>query len=637
MIQKKYDSTSGEVRYRLRFEKTGCVKPEMKDFGKSDAQAVLRAVQRSGDELAALDNTGVVSVGKAWMYTGSAAAFIHRRPYRLLEKSRRNERRAKKQLTNARVQTAFRKYVRDHPELEKKAFAKWVQKRRIRRRYVKMAHHTAKRRTFVGRTFKAGGKALRTLVQNIAPRKAFFGMAVACLLLLPLFGSMLTSCTAMFSGIQSAILAACYMAQDQEIEQSELKYMELETDLQISVNRTETDFPGYDEYRYHVEEIGHNPYELLGYLSAVYGAFTYGQVEPEICRLFGLQYRLMREEVIEERYFIDDAGIRRAYEWRVLETTLVVQPLSQILQDSLQTGEETGRYEVYMLSCGGRQCFGNPFDTAWIPYVKSPYGYRVDDTGLEKELHQGIDIGMAERTPVRAVQDGYVVSVLSNADVGISVTVENAGGYQSVYQHCSFVSVEVGQEVKRGDVIAEVGSAGDNGAYLHLEVSRNGVYFNPYFYVGNGGDGYLPDGTVPITPGVPGNSGDAMEDDSFAAMLAEAEKYLGFPYVWGGASPATSFDCSGFVSWVVNQSGVGSVGRQTAQGLYNLCTPVSREQMKPGDLVFFTGTYSSANPVTHVGIYVGANRMIHCGDPISYADITSSYWVSKYYGSGRLP
>ena len=119
-------------------------------------------------------------------------------------------------------------------------------------------------------------------------------------------------------------------------------------------------------------------------------------------------------------------------------------------------------------------------------------------------------------------------------------------------------------------------------------------------------------------------------------MLAEAEKYLGYPYVWGGSSPSTSFDCSGFVSWVVNHSG-WSVGRQTATGLYNLCTPVSMENAKPGDLIFFTGTYSTNKPVTHVGIYVGNGMMIHCGNPISYANINSRYWQEHYYGMGRLP
>ena len=128
---------------------------------------------------------------------------------------------------------------------------------------------------------------------------------------------------------------------------------------------------------------------------------------------------------------------------------------------------------------------------------------------------------------------------------------------------------------------------------------------------------------------------EALDDEVFATIIKEAEKYLGYPYVWGGSSPSTSFDCSGFVSWVINHSG-WDVGRLGAQGLCNICTPVSSANVKPGDLVFFTGTYDTPG-VSHVGIYVGEGRMIHCGDPISYADLNSSYWQSHFYRYGRLP
>ena len=128
---------------------------------------------------------------------------------------------------------------------------------------------------------------------------------------------------------------------------------------------------------------------------------------------------------------------------------------------------------------------------------------------------------------------------------------------------------------------------------------------------------------------------EALEDETFAAMLAEAEKYLGMPYVWGGSSPATNFDCSGFISWVLNHSG-WNVGRMTANGLFNYCTPVSSTNAKPGDLIFFQGTYDTAG-ASHVGLYVGGGMMIHCGDPISYANINTSYWQSHYLTFGRLP
>ena len=128
---------------------------------------------------------------------------------------------------------------------------------------------------------------------------------------------------------------------------------------------------------------------------------------------------------------------------------------------------------------------------------------------------------------------------------------------------------------------------------------------------------------------------DAMQDAKVASIIQEAETYLGYPYVWGGSSPSTSFDCSGYVCWVLNHSG-WSVGRTSAQGLYNLCTPISSANARPGDLIFFKGTYKTPG-ISHVGIYVGNHHMIHCGDPISYAAINTQYWQSHFYAYGRLP
>ena len=130
--------------------------------------------------------------------------------------------------------------------------------------------------------------------------------------------------------------------------------------------------------------------------------------------------------------------------------------------------------------------------------------------------------------------------------------------------------------------------------------------------------------------------GEALADPDFAALITEAERYLGFPYVWGGSSPSTSFDCSGFVCYVYTHSGVHNLPRTTAQGIYNQCARISPSEAKPGDIIFFTGTYDSPGPVSHVGIYVGNNMMIHCGSPIQYARTDSSYWTQHFYAFGRL-
>lgn len=143
--------------------------------------------------------------------------------------------------------------------------------------------------------------------------------------------------------------------------------------------------------------------------------------------------------------------------------------------------------------------------------------------------------------------------------------------------------------------------------------------------------GMSPAGGNGLPPGA------AMGNGTFAALMAEARRYIGYPYVWGGSSPATSFDCSGYICWVYTKSGVYNLSRTTAQGIFDQCAVVLREEARPGDLIFFTKTYVSSTPVSHVGIYVGGNQMLHCGSPIGYANIDSSYWSSHFYAMGRLP
>jgi cell wall-associated NlpC family hydrolase len=144
-------------------------------------------------------------------------------------------------------------------------------------------------------------------------------------------------------------------------------------------------------------------------------------------------------------------------------------------------------------------------------------------------------------------------------------------------------------------------------------------------YAGTGTDGFGYD--IPA---------EALSDQKFANMIQEAEKYLGYPYVWGGASPSTSFDCSGFVCWVINNCGNGwNVGRLTADGLRSACSYVSPSEAQPGDLIFFEKTYNTTG-ASHVGIYVGNGMMIHCGSPIKYTSIETSYWQEHFLAFGRI-
>ena len=641
-FQPEPDGETGRPRRRLHFEQE--VLPEYRPPSlpaRAGGMAKTAAVMKLHGKIheSERQNVAVEASHKSELFAeqgmGRALRWQRNRrrskPYRAL---RQAEQRAAKENINLAWQTA----LRDNPELQREnALAKWMQKQKIKRKYAQAAHEAKQTAHFTQNVVQATGQIVRAVQQYMAARKSLLAVVAMLAMVVVFFASGMTSCTAMLSGFQSSYISASYMANEQNICNSDLYYTEMETDLQIDIDKTEENYPGYDEYRYNIGEISHNPYELMGYLSTMFNAFTFEQVQAEIARLFGEQYQLTREVIIETRYDSDGDP----YDWYVLQTTLTVTPLSTIISNTLSPGEQTDRYNVYQQTLGNRQAFGNPFDFPWLGYVSSGYGWRVHPISGEKNLHRGVDIAVAQGTPVAAIHDGRVVSAGDAGSYGLCVVIEDEKGYQSRYAHCSSLSVSVGQEVKRGDVIAAVGSTGNStGPHLHLEIMLDGEYLNPYYFVDTGYDG-TTSGAIPGTPGgveIPAYPGEPVTDETYAVMLEEAQKYLGFPYVWGGSSPSTSFDCSGFVSWVINHSG-WNVGRLGAQGLYNICTPVSMANAQPGDLIFFWHTYDAPNPngVTHVGIYVGNGQMIHCGDPISYANINSNYWQQHYYGMGRLP
>nr|WP_242596641.1 peptidoglycan DD-metalloendopeptidase family protein [Enterococcus plantarum] len=254
----------------------------------------------------------------------------------------------------------------------------------------------------------------------------------------------------------------------------------------------------------------------------------------------------------------------------------------------------------------------------------------MNPTSAGIELHRGLDIAAPLNTPIKAIHTGKVTTGYDPNGFGNYVVIENSEKkYKSIYAHCEALNVSNGQEVTTGDTIAFVGSTGNStGAHLHLEFFYQNEYMNPYFYL------TIDDRKNPTNN--LGNHGEAMNDPVFKNLINYAEQYLGFPYVFGGSSPETSFDCSGFICWVYTHSGTYNLPRTTAQGIYNQCAPVSPNEAKPGDLIFFEGTYDAGEPVTHIGIYVGNGQMLHCGDPVQYATINDPYWSSHFYGFGRL-
>lgn len=322
---------------------------------------------------------------------------------------------------------------------------------------------------------------------------------------------------------------------------------------------------------------------------------------------------------------------------RVLNINLVAVSFTDVISPRLDT-EQTERYSLLTRVKGNRQYAGSPFDFNWLPYVADVYGWRVHPVGGGKDLHKGVDIAVATGTQIIAAHDGTVTFARNSGDYGLAVFIEGDNGVGTRYAGCAELLVTQGQTVKMGDAIAKVGSSGDgSGPCLHFEVMKNGTHLNPLYFAITNDDGssYIPPGSAggiafPDYPGAP------MDDARFAAMMAEAQKHLGKPYVFGASGPS-SFDCSGFVSYVLSQSVYPGFGRTTAQGLYNICTPVSRANAQPGDLIFFTGTYNAGRPVTHVGVFIGNGQMIHAGKPVQYSSIDTPYWTSHLYAFGRLP
>ena len=296
--------------------------------------------------------------------------------------------------------------------------------------------------------------------------------------------------------------------------------------------------------------------------------------------------------------------------------------------------EQTELFSMYKETGGLLQEFDTPVKLYWYNYISSYYGYRKNPLTGEEQLHRGVDIAVPTGTNVYATHDGTVTQAAYDSHYGNYVVLE-IDGYTTKYAHMETVSVSTGQTVEKGTIIGTTGNTGSStGSHLHIECLYNGEYYNPLFYfdVGTGtiyGEAIDRDPTDVIPP-------DSYDDATVQALMEEAARYLGYPYVWGGSTPDTSFDCSGFVCWVYTNSGVHNLPRTTAQGIYNQCTPVSPSEAKAGDIIFFTGTYNSPGAVSHVGIYCGDGVMIHCGDPISYATITSSYWQSHFYSFGRL-
>lgn len=558
------------------------------------------------------------------------------------------------------VNFQYQKFLEENPQMQKKALQKRLQKQRIKRECLKARQKGAATKAAQEAVSKTANTAtaIAKKLQEIASKHAGVLITVGIMaVLLIMIMTSVSSCGAMFADTQSTVLAASYLSEPAEIDVTDLQFTRLELDLQNEIDNIETDYPGYDEYSYNLGEIGHNPFTLIGYLSAVHTEFTASEVESEIQALFDEMYTLtltpdtetrtrtvtktgtrtvsdpVTGEETEEEYEYEE---EEEYEVSILRVVLTVKPLETIVAGKMDV-EQTEIYAMYAETGGLLQQFASPLDLYWYNYISSYYGYRKNPNTGNEELHRGVDIAVPTGTTVYAAHDGTVTTAAYDSYYGNYVVIEK-DGYTTKYAHMDSLSVSAGQSITKGTVIGTTGNTGSStGSHLHIECLYNGEYYNPLFYF-DVGEGTLYGESPGGGGGAPGNAipPDSYDDATVQALMEEAAKYLGYPYVWGGSSPSTSFDCSGFVCWVFTNSGVHNLPRTTAQGIYDQCTPVSASEAKAGDIIFFTGTYNSAGAVSHVGIYCGNGVMIHCGDPIKYASINTPYWQSHFYSFGRL-
>lgn len=658
-LQRVFDEKTGKGKYVVvpldkekPFKQEGISKTTMRRMQNESRNFVHGKIAETEKE-----NSAVEGAHKSEQKGEELFSFVKRQIKGKEQKQRAKVAKLEKKQFKKEVNFQYQKFLEENPQMQKKALQKRLQKQRIKREYIK-ARKKAVSAKIAEQAFektKNGAVTVARKLQEFAKKNAGLLVTVGIMaLLLMMIMVSVSSCGAMFADTQSTILAASYLSKPKEIDAADLQFTRLELDLQKEIDRVKTDNPGYDEYSYNLGAIGHNPFTLISYLSAVHTEFTASEVESEIQALFDEMYALtltpdtetrtrtvtktgtrtvtdpVTGEETEEEYEYEE---EEEYEVSILRVTLTVIPLESLVSGKMDT-EQAEIFAMYGETNGLLQEFASPLNLYWYYYVSSYYGYRKSEVTGNEEFHRGVDIVVPTGTTVYAAHDGTVTAAAYDSHYGNYVAIE-IDGYTTKYAHMDSLSVSAGQTVEKGAVIGTTGNTGSStGSHLHIECLYNGEYYNPLFYF-DVGEGTLY-GETP--GGLPGNAipPDAYDDSSVQALMVEAAKYLGFPYVWGGSSPSTSFDCSGFVCWVFTNSGVHNLPRTTAQGIYDQCTPVSASDAKAGDIIFFTGTYNSAGAVSHVGIYCGNGTMIHCGDPISYASINSPYWQRHFYSFGRL-
>lgn len=500
----------------------------------------------------------------------------------------------------------------------KRKLNKYFQKQRYKRQYAAAKYAEQKGEQFVVRNARFTVRVKAALKEAFA-RKSRLALIIGILLLMMMLIMIaISSCTASIHGMTSSIMATTYPSSDEDIHKVEDAYEDMEARLNAQISRMESAHPEYDEYQFQVDEISHNPYHLISYFTTKYGEFTYSQVKDEL------------EEIFREQYSLSTQG----------EKGTVTETKTIRVGESLGTVTTSG-YCSCAICCGiwagGPTASGkypkakhtiavdasHPFVPMGTHVIMNGTEYVVEDTGAFARY--GVDFDVYYDSHSEASAHGHKKWEAYLADSNGKKEIEVISTH----------------EVNRLNVTM---TNHDLDAVLRERLSKDEEVQYELLNKTYGNRDYLFDLDSLPTYGARGSGSnytvppEALSDKRFARMLREAEKYLGYPYVWGGSSPSTSFDCSGYVSWVVNHCGNGwNVGRLGAEGLRQKCARVSPKDAKPGDLIFFQNTYPCGPGASHVGIYVGNGMMIHCGNPIQYTSVKTSYWQQHFLSYGRLP
>ncbi|GHU45724.1 peptidase M24 [Clostridia bacterium] len=406
----------------------------------------------------------------------SALHFHKTAPYRKVAK-------LEKLTEKAEVNLRYEKLLKENPGIRKNPIAKAFQKRKIKRDYAKAAYKAKKQAAALKETGGFAAKASQAVAEFIKKNPYILAVIGILLIVIILISIGFSFLSAFGNGGLGGILAAAYTAEDEDINNAELRYSELETDLAIDIENTPSTHSGYDHYVYNIGTIGHDPYKLLAYLTAKYRDFKFNDVKSELQSIFDEQYELSYSVTTVTHHSTDSEGNEHTYTETTLTTTLTVKPFSDILADRMDS-DQTEQYGVLNETHGLRQYVTNPVDFDWTNAVTCYFGWRVHPTTGEKNMHKGVDIAMSEGTPLYAGFDGTVTNVGYEAGgYGNFVRIGDGKGLEERFAHCSEIVLSNGQTFKKGDIVAYSGNTGlSTGPHLHFEVIKDGVEINPEFF-----------------------------------------------------------------------------------------------------------------------------------------------------------